>query len=103
MRDQTSTPWGNLRIRLLPIDSERIRPEKQKMSPQARSLTRSDLTASRALNSPASNMTRFEIESTVEQIALAVARKYGLMEAAEQITLASELYYELGMDELDIV
>ena len=52
MRDQTSTPWGNLRIRLLPIDSERICPEKQKMSPQARSLTRSDLTASRALNSP---------------------------------------------------
>ena len=43
--------WGG-EIRLLPIDLERIRAEKQKMSHQARSLTRSGLTASKALNSP---------------------------------------------------
>lgn len=48
-------------------------------------------------------MTRVEIEVTVEQIARAAARKHGLIEAAEQITLASELHYDLGMDELDIV
>src|SRR4249920_4267440 len=44
---------GNLRIRLLPIDSERIRPEKQKMPPDAPAVSGGPHgLKSRALNSP---------------------------------------------------
>ena len=54
-----STPWGNLRIRLLPINSERIRPEKQKMPPDAPAVSGGPHgVKSRALNSPASHAER---------------------------------------------
>ena len=54
-RDRSSNPSGSLRIRLLPIDLERIYPETRKsrkcrLTP--RSPIRNALTALRALNSP---------------------------------------------------
>lgn len=48
-------------------------------------------------------MTPIEIASAVERIVFAVATGYGLLAESEEVSFASELHGDLGMDDVDII